>query len=199
MSENLENTMELEQVPALAPVEVSYQTKAEDLEYGLNVYDVKSGLARRKQFQAFAIVLVSFMFIDQLVADPTRILGWVMLALCAGVFAFIWKYPAYMNRKLAVNKAQSAPEYRLVIYPGSIHVEASGGSYEVTYEPGVFAYQCPGRLVINYDKTRLLVLPQNQVDEDAWERIKELLKAGLDDQYQVYSDPVKKKSPFKKS
>lgn len=103
MSENLENTMELEQVPALAPVEVSYQTKAEDLEYGLNVYDVKSGLARRKQFQAFAIVLVSFMFIDQLVADPTRILGWVMLALCAGVFAFIWKYPAYMNRKLAVN------------------------------------------------------------------------------------------------
>lgn len=187
--EAIETGAEQEENPfAGERVEFSFESRAEDVLVAAKVMDKKNRIDSRRTLQGMGILLILWMFVPNLFTDPTQILNWVMVALAVLVGWYVWKYPDKSNKTFAEKKAELYPRLKMAVTSEGIEVDDGKNTDTLLLAQGVIAVEYQNVFTIIYNKNHLLAIPQNQLGEDVTLRLRNVLRQGLGDRFEIMMD-----------
>ncbi|MEM1486071.1 hypothetical protein V6615_14545 [Oscillospiraceae bacterium PP1C4] len=177
-------------------ISFSYHTKVEDLLQATEVIDKKNRSDMRRNVQSMGIVIVLWMFVPDVMENPTRIVSWLMIALALGMMFMLWKYPDYENKKFASKKAELSPDYDLTVTREGIDVVDGSAHGVVSFSGRIAVFEYKNVFAITFEKNRVMAIPKDQLEEQTVEKLRGLLCQGLGDRFEKVDEFTKQAGLF---
>lgn len=167
-------------------IRVEYDLHGEEVRAGLHVFQ-KMTLYRRNWIYTAILTIIFGLYVIQVAQKPDYTLGYVLLAVCAGVIFMVWFLP-YQHRK-STGKAVDLNDDRFSMTFGqeAFFVGEAGSCVRIPYQGKelVRVTEMEKQLVLSVGKERLFVLPRRCVEEETYTQIRTLLKEKLNANYMV--------------
>ncbi|MCI8648618.1 MAG: YcxB family protein [Anaerotruncus sp.] len=172
-------------------LEISYQTKAEDMFWAALVVDKQNGTIRRRNIESFLLFGI-FLWMGWPTIDGEydpfnmAVCGIMLL----GLF-ILWKLPPFLNRRFAYSKERKCPEVQMSFQQDGIQVQEGGESYFIPFEGSLQIYDFRNVIVISHGKNRVLAIPRNQMERKTLEQLVAFFKERLGERYTFIVDKVR--------
>lgn len=174
-------------------VSIVYEPNIADYLTAIEVIDAKNRIGTTRTFHLLGVGLVLWMFVPQLYSDPGQIISWLMVALAAGLAVVVWKAPAANNLRFAKSKVEGQSQVRATIDLQKIEMQSAEGKSEYRYDDAMSVFNYKNVLAINVGRTRVGMIPKDQLEEPVRETVIRLLRQGLGDRFETVEGAVRRR------
>lgn len=164
---------------------VTFENHEAELIQSGEVIDEQGRSKGHKNFQILGVFLLLWMFVPNIMKDPTDLISWLMVLAAGGLLWVVMKFPARINARFAKERAEAIPECTVEISADGITVIEGPSRYEVDFSGKVVAYDYRDGITIQTETNRIVCIPKKQITEAELFDLRAALRRGLGDRFKT--------------
>lgn len=160
-------------------IPIQYKLIAEEVSLGLLRFQ-KGTVYKKNLIYTIVLAIIFVIYVVKLFFNPKDGLGYFLCILSVAVIGFIWLLPWRHRKKMAKAISEMDDIFQLTVCEkGLIAGTDENASYIFFENEPVEVMAYPDMILFNICKEKIFILPRRCMEENIWFEVKEMLKAGL--------------------
>ncbi len=166
-------------------IEIEYSFTGEEVAVALKIFQKKM-IFKKNLIYTAVLLFLEVLYLQSLIKNPDYFVGKLMACLCIIVIAFLWYMPWQHIRRVAKATDSIDQSYHIAVTEKGFITNNNGKEYLIDYNAEkTSVVETVDLFVVAISKERCFAIPKRCIDPSKLEDVKELMKAGLKEKYQV--------------
>ena len=166
-------------------IDIEYSFTGEEVAVALKVFQKKM-IFKKNLIYTVVLLFLEVLYLQALIKDPDYFAGKLMACLCVIVIAFLWYMPWQHIRRVAKATDSIDQSYHIAVTEKGFVTKNDEKEYLIDYRAErTSVVETADLFVVAISKERCFAIPKRYIDPSKLDEVRELMKAGLKEKYQV--------------